>query len=56
MTLLNNIPHPSTLVYPQISKPIGLLTLLRYATRHEHSRQWVAAIHLIMRQKGWTHG
>jgi hypothetical protein len=52
MTLHNSITRPSTPVYSQISKRPGLLTLLAYALRHQHSSQWVGAIWMILAREG----
>jgi hypothetical protein len=39
-----------------VYRKFGLLTLLRYAKQHAHSRQWIGAITLILARREYGHG
>jgi hypothetical protein len=52
------VSHLSRFDYSQLSNPSGLLSLLAYALQpqHQHSRQWVGAISLLLQRGGVAHG
>jgi hypothetical protein len=41
---------------PRVNRRRGLLVLLRYATLHHHSRQWIPAILVILARQEVARG
>ena len=53
---LTTIPHKEFFGLPHSPRAAGLLGLLAYASRHAHSRAWIAPLTRLLQREGVRHG